>query len=43
MKKRKTNKAHAGMRSAKGKILFCDNTLWGLVNFRSYIFTHLMR
>ena len=23
------------------KILFCDNTLWGLVNFRSYIFTHL--
>lgn len=23
------------------KILFCDNTLWGLVNFRGYIFTQL--
>lgn len=26
----------------RGKLLFCDNTLWGLVNFRSYIFTHLL-
>lgn len=24
------------------KILFSDNTLWGLVNFRGYIFTHLV-
>lgn len=26
----------------KGKIIFCDNTLWGLINFRGYVISHLL-
>ena len=25
------------------KIIFCDNTLWGLVNFRGEVIRHFMR
>ena len=28
-------------KKGKGKVLFCDNTLWGLVNFRGYIISRL--
>ena len=36
-------KRHSEERRKRKKVLFCDNTLWGLVNFRRYIFVRLMQ